>query len=73
MRYGAAMSNRPFLFLLAAIVVPPLISASARQAQGKTPGPPEVAWKDMTYQQKRVYMKEAVVPAMKPVQASRAM
>lgn len=36
-------------------------------AQSKVTGPPEVAWKDMTFKQKRTYMKAAVVPAMKPV------
>ena len=30
-------------------------------------GPPEVAWKDMSYAQKKAYMKGAVMPAMKPI------
>jgi hypothetical protein len=41
--------------------------AGMRDAQGKAVGPPQVAWKDMTYAQKKAYMKEAVMPAMKPV------
>lgn len=36
-------------------------------AQGKTVGPPAVAWKELTYDQKKAYMKAAVVPAMKPI------
>jgi mono/diheme cytochrome c family protein len=42
-------------------------AAGARLAQGKVAGPPDVAWKDMTFAQKKAYMKTAVVPAMKPV------
>jgi len=38
-----------------------------RLAAAKAVGPPQVAWKDLTYDQKKAYMKEAVVPAMKPV------
>ena len=38
-----------------------------RLALGKVVGPPEVAWKDMTYAKKKVYMKDAVVPTMKPI------
>ena len=36
-------------------------------AQGKAVGPPQVAWKAMTYDQKRAYMKDAVIPTMKPI------
>lgn len=43
------------------------IPAGVRPASGKTVGPPEVAWKDMTYQQKKAYMKAAVTPTMKPI------
>ena len=43
------------------------ISSGGRSAAGKTVGPPEVAWKDMTYQQKKAYMKAAVMPTMKPI------
>ena len=41
--------------------------AGVRHAQGKAVGPPEVAWKDLTYQQKKAFMKAAVKPAMKPI------
>jgi cytochrome c553 len=41
--------------------------AAVRSAAAKVPGPPEVAWKDMTYQQKKAYMKSAVTPTMKPI------
>jgi mono/diheme cytochrome c family protein len=44
-----------------------LIPSGVRLAQGKVPGPPEVAWKDMTYAQKKAYMKDAVQPTMKPI------
>jgi hypothetical protein len=43
------------------------VPAGLRSAQGKAVGPPEVAWKDMTFDQKRAYMKTAVVPTMKPI------
>ena len=43
------------------------IPASVRFAEGKTVGPPEVAWKDLTFKQKKAFMKDDVVPAMKPV------
>jgi mono/diheme cytochrome c family protein len=59
------------------IVVPSLVAlifvvilawpAGVRLAQGKPVGPPDVAWKSMSYEQKKTYMKTAVVPAMKPV------
>ena len=38
--------------------------AGVPAAQGKAVGPPEVAWKDMTFPPKKAYMKEAVVPTM---------
>ena len=38
-----------------------------RIAHGKAVGPPEVAWAKMTYDQKRAYMKDAVMPTMKPI------
>jgi len=55
--------------LVSLFLLIPLISAGARLAHGKDKvvGPPEVAWKDMTYAQKRAYMKVAVLPTMKPV------
>jgi len=44
-----------------------LLSSGVRPASGKTVGPPEVAWKDMTFAQKKAYMKVAVTPTMKPI------
>jgi mono/diheme cytochrome c family protein len=41
--------------------------SGVRLAWGKAKGPPEVAWKDMSFQQKKAYMKEAVTPTMKPI------
>jgi hypothetical protein len=43
------------------------IPGGDRLARGKTVGPPEVAWKDMTFAQKKAYMKVSVAPTMKPV------
>jgi hypothetical protein len=45
----------------------PALPAGVRPAVGKTVGPPEVAWKDMKYGQKKAYMKNAVMPAMQPI------
>jgi len=55
--------------LVTAVVALLFLSApeGVRLAQGKVVGPPEVAWKDMTFQQKKVYMKDAVTPTMKPI------
>jgi cytochrome c553 len=44
-----------------------LLASGVRPAEGKTVGPPAVAWKDMTFAQKRAYMKTAVTPTMKPI------
>ncbi len=44
-----------------------LIPSGVRPASGKTVGPPEVAWKDLSFAQKKDYMKAAVMPAMKPL------
>jgi hypothetical protein len=44
-----------------------LIPSGVRLASGKTVGPPDVAWKDMTFEQKKAYMKVAVTPTMKPI------
>ena len=44
-----------------------LMPVGVRPAQGKAVGPPQVAWKDMTFDQKKAYMKEAVTPTMKPI------
>jgi hypothetical protein len=43
------------------------IPSSIRSAGAKVVGPPEVAWKDLTFNQKRAYMKSAVMPKMKTV------
>ena len=43
------------------------IPVGGRLARGKTVGPPEVAWKDMTFKQRKAYMKAAVTPTMKPI------
>jgi hypothetical protein len=51
------------LFRVAIVV----LSLGAGIARAKPVGPPEVAWKKMTYDQKRAYMKAAVVPTMKPI------
>jgi hypothetical protein len=50
-------------FVLLSLAAP----AGVRVAQGKAVGPPAVAWKNMTFQQKRAYMKDAVLPTMKPI------
>ena len=49
------------------VVVCLFAPAGPRLAQGKTVGPPEVAWKDLTYDQKKAYMKAKVQPTMKPI------
>jgi len=59
------------LHLSSVLVVVPIalltIAGTDRPALGKTVGPPEVAWKDMTFAQKKSYMKVAVMPTMKPI------
>ena len=52
-----------FIATLASLSIP----AGVRPAAAKVVGPPEVAWKDMTYAQKKAYMKSAVTPTMKPI------
>jgi len=44
-----------------------LLPTAAGLAKTKVVGPPEVAWKDMKYVQRREYMKTAVMPKMKPI------
>jgi cytochrome c553 len=65
----AAMRNRLVSILSTCNLALLLLVAPAgvRVAQGKTVGPPAVAWKDMTYAQKKAYMKDAVIPTMKPI------
>ena len=41
-------------------------TAAPRSALAKEAGPPK-PWKEMTYQEKRSYMKTAVMPALRPV------
>jgi hypothetical protein len=55
--------------LLSSMILLPLVllSPMAGQAKTKAVGPPDVAWKDMTYLQRRDYMKAAVMPKMKPI------
>jgi mono/diheme cytochrome c family protein len=43
------------------------VPSGVRPASGKTVGPPEIAWKDMTFEQKKAYMKASVTPTMKPI------
>ena len=63
------MQKRLPFIAVTAILVLFFIAAPAgvRLAQGKAVGPPEVAWKAMSFEQKRAYMKEAVAPTMKPI------
>jgi cytochrome c553 len=61
------MRKRLSSVLVTAVLLLLLIPAGARVAQGKAVGPPEVAWKALTFEQKKAYMKEAVVPTMKPI------
>ena len=56
--------------LVAAVVVllcVPFLPRGARLAAAKAVGPPEVAWKDMKYGQKKAYMKNVVEPQMRPI------
>jgi hypothetical protein len=61
------MRQRLSSVLLTATLLLLLIPAGVRPAFGKPVGPPEVAWKEMTFQQKKAYMKAAITPTMKPV------
>jgi len=53
--------------LVIAIFALLLIPSGVRLASAKALGPPEVAWKEMTFAQKKAYMKAAVTPTMKPI------
>lgn len=57
----------PVLVLATFVLLCVLAPSGVRRAHGKVVGPPEVAWKDMTYEQKKSYMKVTVVPTMKPI------
>ena len=46
---------------------PAAAPAKAAAPAAKVVGPPDVAWKEMTPEQKGKYMKEVVTPKMKPV------
>jgi len=61
------MRKRLSSILVSAVLVLLFVPAGVRVAQGKAVGPPQVAWKDMTYAQKKAYMKAAVTPTMKPI------
>jgi cytochrome c553 len=63
------MRKRLSAVLVTAVLVLVFFAAPAgvRIAQGKAVGPPEVAWKEMTFKQKKAYMKDAVEPTMKPI------
>ena len=60
------MSNRMVWFSFIVIVAVATIPSRSRNAEAAV-GPPNVAWKDLTYDQKKAFMKAAVVPALKPV------
>lgn len=52
---------------LIALLSLPLLPGAVGEAATKVVGPPDVAWKDMTFPQRKAYMKVAVVPKMKTV------
>ena len=56
-----------FLVVVAAALTLLSSPSGVRLASAKTVGPPEVAWKEMTFEQKKAYMKAAVTPTMKPI------
>ena len=47
------MRKRPSSLLVTAVLALLLIPAGVRLAHGKAVGPPEVAWKALTYEQRR--------------------
>ena len=53
--------------LVLGLLLVPFLPGGSRLAAGKAVGPPQVAWKDMTYGQKKKYMKDAVEPTMRPI------
>ncbi len=68
----AALSSLTVGLLLIGVAVaqtppPPAADPAAKPAAGgkKVVGPPEVAWKDLTPEQKGKFMKEVVTPKMK--------
>ena len=67
MVHRASMQKHLSLLLAAGVFVILFLTAGVRLAEAKVAGPPEVAWKDMTFAQKKAYMKAAVMPTMKPI------
>ena len=61
------MQKRPASIFLTVAIALVCIPGGVRRAQGKTEGPPEIAWKAMSFKQKKAYMKAAVMPTMKPI------
>ncbi len=61
------MHRRILLVLVIGVFAPLSVPSGTRLASAKTLGPPDVAWKEMTFAQKKAYMKAAVTPAMKPI------
>jgi mono/diheme cytochrome c family protein len=59
------MSNRFLVLTLSMAAALAALSSEARSAT--VVGPPAVAWKSMTFAQKKAYMKAAVTPKMKTV------
>jgi mono/diheme cytochrome c family protein len=59
------MSNRFLVLTLSMAAALVALSSEARSAT--VVGPPAVAWKSMTFAQKKAYMKAAVTPKMKTV------
>jgi hypothetical protein len=59
------MRKTPLFILSVSVAALALLAGNV--ARAKVAGPPEIAWKDMNFKQKRAYMKAAVIPAMKPV------
>jgi len=55
------------ILVLTFVVIFAVAPAGVRLAEGKAVGPPQIAWKAMTYDQKKAYMKDAVAPTMKPI------
>ena len=59
--------RKRLLPVLFALVTVTFVLVGLPSALGKTVGPPEVAWKDMSFNQKKAHMKKAVTPTMKPI------
>jgi cytochrome c553 len=57
--------NSPILFTVTLVLL--FTPSAVHLAHGAAVGPPEVAWKSMTFKQKKAYMKVAVAPTMKSI------